>query len=554
MVADPWVLILTPLLLSTSAAADFAEHRVWAIVARKFAIAASLVLAWMVSVGGAVQLHLYRWMEVGDRHIDIGLFCDGQTAALLVLVAVSSTLSALIGGGQTRAGGAASLVAAGAGLVIIADGNLLALVGLELLLAATFLHAAQSSPTAGAARRVLFYARLAALAFVGTLVFVDTLVVSWLVLLTAAVLVGAWPFHPWLEDLGESGTATGIRLAAALTGVCLLLRFAVPMPALAGVVLLALSCGVQTLSALASQDLFRVQMMTAAAQGSLVLAAVLVDPMVALLLLPLYGATQISSAVAQASIAEALPSVAKRFVDLGGLAPELPWPRGLALAAVFVCSLSAPALWAHTTLANIGFAEAGLPGAALVAILFVLPNLPLARLALLSFAGPVRHQTRSVTLAARLPHWVALTALSLAATIPAAVAWLAGPPTLNVAAAFAAGAGVVVVLAGLLLWRAGPGPTAAVESSLRSFAAHGFGVTRCLQACGVGLEVVGRFLWTALDGVLFGGIPGGMTLGVRAAGWLLARLHDGWSGWAVATALGTIAILLWSMQVGGTSW
>jgi hypothetical protein len=505
----------------------------------------------MISVGGAVQLHLYRWLEVGDLHIDIGLSCDGQTAALLVLVAVSCALSPWIAGAHTRAGGAASLAAAGAGLMIIAAGNLLALVGLELLLAAAFLYAAQSSPTAGAARRVLFYTRLGALAFVGTLVFADGMVVSWLVLFTASVLVGAWPFHPWLEDLGDSGTATGIRLAAAVAAVSLLLHFDGPMPAATGVALLALSCVVQIVAALASQDLFRAQMMTAGAQGSLTLAAALVDPMVALLLLPMYGATQISTVVAQVGIAEALPSVPKRFVDLGGLAQVLPWPRGIALAAVLIGSLSAPALWAHAILANIGFAAAGLPGAALMTMLFVLPNLPLTRLALVPFAGPVRHTTRSVTPAARLPHWVALTALSMAAVIPAALAWLAGPPMLTVAAAFAVGAGVVVVLAGLLLWRAGPGLTPVVESSLRSFAADGFALTRGLQACGRGLEATGRLLWTAVDGVLFGGVPGAMNLGVRATGWLLARLHDGWSGWAVATAVGTIAILLWSTQVGG---
>ena len=82
--------------------------------------------------------------------------------------------------------------------------------------------------------------------------------------------------HSWLEDLGEGGT--GIRLAAALTGVCLLLRFADGLPVAVAAVFI-LSSVLSVSAAMATQDLFRAQMLTAAAQGSLVLAAATVEPM-----------------------------------------------------------------------------------------------------------------------------------------------------------------------------------------------------------------------------------------------------------------------------------
>ena len=93
-----------------------------------------------------------------------------------------------------------------------------------------------------------------------------------------------------------------------------------------------------------------------------------------------------------------------------------------------------------------------------------------------------------------------------------------------------------------------------MESPLRMLMADGFGVSRILTACGGAAEATGRFVWTAIDGVLAGSVPVLLNLGVRAAGWLLARLHDGLSGWAVATVVGTVGILLWSLGARGSAW
>lgn len=542
---------VTPGLLLAAAAASLAGYRPWAYVARAAALGAALATAWLVRTGGPLTLHLSPWIEVGNLRIEVGVSGDGQTVALLALLALWAVIAPLVGDSPGRGVAAMDVAAAGAALTIVASGAWVSLVGCEVLLAGSFLYAARSAAASGA-RRVLFYTRLGALALAGTLVLADSAAAPWSALVTAAVLVGAWPFHPWLEDLGEGGAATGIRLVAAVTGVCLLLRFAGPLPEVVAAVFV-LSSVISVSAAMATQDLFRAQMLTAAAQGSLVLAAAMVEPMAALLLLATQGTSQVTHAVGLGRIAAALPSVPRRFADLGGLAAVLPWPRWLVMSGTLAACVSPPALWAHAALAGRGLSETGPPGAAVVALLFVLPCLPLARMALAPFAGPTRHTTTSSTSHVGGPRLAALAALLLAAWLPAGVAWTAVPPPSTSAAAFAAGAGVVVLLAGFLLWRAGPRGSGAVGSPLRTLAADGFGIARILTACGVAAEASGRFVWTAIDGVL-AGVPALLNLGVRAAGWLLARLHDGLSGWAVATVVGTVAILLWSLGVRGSGW
>lgn len=541
----------TPGLLLAATAASLAGYRSWAHAARAAALGASLATAWLVRSSSPLTLNLFSWIELGDLRIDAGVFGDGQTAALLVLLSLWAVIAPLVSGKpEGRVGAAMDLAAAGAALAIVADGAWLTLVGCEVLLAGAFLHAARSS-SASASRRVLFHTRLGTVALAGTLVFADSAAAPWSALLTAAVLVGAWPLHSWLEDLGEGGTS--IRLAAALTGVCLLLRFADGLPVAVAAVFI-LSSVLSVSAAMATQDLFRAQMLTAAAQGSLVLAAATVEPVAALLLLAAHGTTQVTHAVGLGRIAAALPTVPRRFTDLGGLAAALPWPRWLVLGGTLAACVSAPALWGHAALAGRGLAEAGPPGAAVVALLFVLPCLPLARMALAPFGGPTRHTTTSATPDVRGPRLAALAALVVAAWLPAGVAWMVTPTPPTTAAAFAAGAGVVIPLAGFLLWRKGPRGSGIMESPLRMLMADGFGVSRILTACAAAAEATGRFVWTAIDGVLAGGVPVLLNLGVRAAGWLLARLHDGLSGWAVATVVGTVGILLWSLGARGSAW
>ncbi|HJP32049.1 MAG TPA: hypothetical protein QGF95_16010 [Candidatus Latescibacteria bacterium] len=546
---------LTPALLLAAAVADLTGRRTGAHVARGIAAAAALATAWVVLDSGPLRLPLYHWLtltEPGERAVDAGLFCDGSAAALLVLLSLWTVAAPLVTGRQDgRTGAALDLAAVGGGIVIIADGALLSLAGTELLLAATFVHGACGSATTPAARRLLAATRLGGMALVGTLVFADAGAAPWLAMLAAAILVGAWPCHSWLEDLGDSGSATGIRLVAAVVGLCLFLRFAEPLPA-AVAVIFALSSMISVVSSLSTQDLFRAQVMTMAAQGSLVLAAATLVPMAALMLVAAYGAAQLAPAMALARIESALPAIPRRFTELGGLAAVLPWPRWLTLAGAIVACFSGPSLRAHAALAGHGMIEAGPPGAVLVVSLLVLPVLPLLRLALVPYSGPVRHTTTSTAADAAVSIRTTLAVLVLVALGSAAVGWSALPPPATLTVAIAAGAAAIAVLAGFLLWRNGPSGREAVPSPARSWADEGFGVSRVLTACGVALQATGRFCWTAIDSTLFGGVPGAVGLTLRATGWLLARLHDGRSGWAMAAAVGTIAILLWSTRTGGT--
>ena len=553
------LLPLAPALLLAAAAAQLTGRRRAAHVARAASLVATLGVAWTVAVDGPITRHLYRWIEVGQLQADLGFSCTPYAAVLLVLLALWALLAPFLSvAPKPRAAAALDLAAAGAALAAIAKGDLLALMGCEVLLAACFLYVtglttATIAARLVAARRLLFVTRLGGLALLASLVFVGTAAGVWLVLLTATVLVGAWPFHSWFEDLGQGGTATGIRLIAMLTGVGLCLRVGSTMPQMA-LAFLAFSTLLSVISALATQDLFRAQMLTVAAQGSLVLAAATVDPVAALLLTAVYGVSQVIHTTGLARITSAVPTVPHRLPELGGLATTLPWTRWLALSGALATTISLPALWASALLAGHGWATAGPVGAAIVALLWVLPCLPLARVSLAPFGGPVRHDMVPVTMAlaeeSRGPRWAAVAALFVVAGPGVGLAWLVAPPPLTPASAVAVGTVVLAALAGFLLWHSGPRRANPLESPVRSLAANGFGIARALSLGGTGIEAASRFLWTFVDDVLFAGLPGMLNLGVRAAGWGLARLHDGWSGWAVATAVGTAAILLWSMRGG----
>jgi hypothetical protein len=119
---------------------------------------------------------------------------------------------------------------------------------------------------------------------------------------------------------------------------------------------------------------------------------------------------------------------------------------------------------------------------------------------------------------------------------------------------FSAGAAALLCAIGPLLWRREPRNVTPADSSLRLLFADGLGISWVLIVTAIAIEASARFVWTAIDGVLLGGIPFLLNLATRMSGWLLARLHDGWSGWAVAVALGIASILLWSMQAGRGTW
>ena len=243
-----------------------------------------------------------------------------------------------------------------------------------------------------------------------------------------------------------------------------------------------------------------------------------------------------------------------RLPELGSLGVVLPWSRWLAVCGALGAVISLPALWAVALLADHAWSEAGPAGAVIVALLCAMPILPLARITLVPFAGSRRHDTTTAADEPLAPRRVALAAILLVAGPLAGLTWMVSTPPLTTATAAAAGAVGLLALVGFLLWRCGPRQTNPIASPIRNFAAHGLGIAHMLGVLGAGTEAIGRLLWTALDGGLFAGVPATLNLGVRAAGWLLARLHDGWSGWAVATATGTAVILLWSMWFGGGRW
>ena len=575
------LLALAPAVLFAAAAAAQQTARCAAAhVARSAALLAALAVAWLVAVDAPVAPPPYRWLDVGSLQFDVGLRVDGQAAALLVLLSLWMVLAPFLSGtssgksfGKTEpgSGGALDLGATGVALVVTAAGNVLALAGCEILLAACFLHAIGAPVTMVAARRLLFLTRFGGLALVASLIFVQTPAQPWLVLLTAAVLVGVWPFHPWFEDLGQGGTGTGFRLLAMLTGVSLCLRFAGGVSQTA-LVLLAVSCLLSIGAALATQDLFRAQIFTIAAQAGVVLAAALLQPLAALLLTSVYGASQVVHATSLNRITSALDSSSPQLADLGGLRAALPWSRWLALCGALTAAISLPALWAVALLANQGWDTAGPAGAAIVALLCALPCLPLARVTLVPFHGPGLESgpksepesgpksgpksgchTPTNAAESQAPHRAALVSVLVVAGPVVGLTWLVAPLPPMPAAIAAAASVLMASLTGFFLWRRGPRVAHSIQSPLREAASSGFGISSLLTGCATGIVAFCRLVWTALDGVLFAGVPGLLNLSVRASGWLLARLHDGWSGWAVATGIGTVVILLWSMRLGG-SW
>ena len=432
------LLPLAPALMLAAAAAQLAGRQLAAHLARAASLSVALGVAWTVAADGPISRHLYRWIDAGQLQLDIGFACSPYSAALLVLLALWVLLAPFLSvAPEPRAAAALDVAAVGAALVAIAKGDLLALMGCEVLLASCFLYVTGLPAATVAARRLLFVTRLGGLALVASLVFDGTAAGPWLVLVTAAVLVGAWPFHLWFEDLGQGGIATGIRLIAILTGVGLCLRVASTVPQ-AALAFLAFSTLLSVIAALATQDLFRTQILTVAAQGSLVLAAATVDPVAALLLTAVYGVSQVIHATGLARITSILPTVLPRLPELGGLAKTLPWTRWLALSGALATTISLPALWACALLAGHGWATAGPAGAAVVALFCSLPCLPLARVTLAPYGGPVRHMTiDSVTLGAGTtasaeespaPRRAAVAALFFIAGPAVALAWLVVPP------------------------------------------------------------------------------------------------------------------------------
>jgi hypothetical protein len=544
---------LPSILLLLAATADLRACRLWAHVARGTAMAAALASAWVVYTNGALTLHLYRWMQEEDLLLDAGFYCDGVRAALLVAVVFWVVVAPLVTSkSEGRSTTALDLAGAGAAVAVVAEGHLLRLGGAEMLLVVSFLYVARRAPTE-TARRLLFSTRLAGLLVVATLVLAATTAAAWVALLAALVLVGSWPFHTWLQDVGEGDAATGIRLASVATGVALLLSHAERLPTLA-LPALAVAAIVAVVGALATQELFRARMLVSSAQGSLVLAAAIVDPVAALLLFAVCGATQVTHAVGLGRIAAALPTVLQRFPDLGGLRTVLPGVFRTALAATLLAGLSPTSLWAHARMAEWGMTQAGQAGAAFVAVLFALPILPLARLSLMPFSGAVRHTTVSSQPEPVVPRWMNVVVLLFVAGPPAAIAWSVSGQPVSMPVIFSAGAAALLCAIGPLLWRREPRNVTPADSSLRLLFADGLGISWVLSVTAIAIEASARFVWTAIDGVLLGGIPFLLNLATRMSGWLLARLHDGWSGWAVAVALGIASILLWSMQAGRGTW
>lgn len=537
------VAFLIPAVLFVAALLHLVDNRVLAGACRAAALVAALALAWMLQGHDAQPVLLHNWIDVDGLRIDAVANLSWPVPWLLLLVALWDVTCYLLDSRARRVAAALDLAAAGSAVCLLSSGIWLSLVGCELLLVAAFLWTCASAPAA-AARKLLMHTRICSAALVGVVVFSDTAGAAWLALLAAAVLAGAWPFHSWLEDLGPGAAATGIRLLAAAAGVQILWRFAEPLPQAAVVMLLA-SVVVSTVGALAAQGLFRSHMLLVAAQGALLLALAATTPMATLLLLAVLGSSQVVYAASLAHVTAALPNLALRVCDLGGLAAALPWTRWLSLAAVLVAALSPSALWAAALLGDRGWLEAGPVGAAVVGLVMALPLLPLMRLALAPFTGPVIHTTSSVTSEPVVATRTIGVLLLLAAVVPAGLAASTRLPAATPAAAIGVAAMLLMVAVGYLLWRGGPRPVNQIEPPMRSIAAGGFGVPALMLAAGGVVQATGRWMWTAVDGVLFSGVPVIANLGVRAIGWVLAWLHDGWSGWALATAAGTAVILLW---------
>ena len=545
--------LAVPALLLTAAVAHVRASRALAHVARAGALAASLGLAWLSHVDGAHAQSLYQWLHMAGLRLDAGVALTGSTAAVVAAAVLWSAICPLLDDNSSPSTAAAmDLAAAGAVTCCLASGIWWSLAGCEVLLVAAYLYGCTVSNTASA-RRLLLHTRLCSAALVGALVFADTSAAMWLALLAAAILVGGWPFHTWLEDLGPGGPATGIRLLTTVVGVQILLRFATPLPVEALPVLLA-SGLLATIGALAAQDMLRSNLLLAAAHGALLLAAAGVSPQAALLLLTVLGASQVVQTNCLTRISASLPGVDARVTDLGGLAQALPWSRWLTQSGLLVVALSPSSLWAAALLAGYGWNQAGPVGAAVVGLFVALPVLPLVRLAVAPFSGPVRHATVSTSDGPVAARWAVVLVLAVVALGPAVVIGVTTPMPLSPAAGLGAGVAVVMLLVGYLLWHAGPRQVRLVEPGLRRVAAGGFGMPGLLRTAGAMVQATGQWLWTAVDGVLFSGLPGLLNLSVRAAGWALAWLHDGWSGWALATATGAAAILLWSLYGDAGSW
>lgn len=467
--------------------------------------------------------------------------CDAAVAGCLVILALWRLVSPWLAVDITPR--ALDVVAAGAALTALATSLPAALLGITLAVAGAY---ASRRLTCADAPSLRFAAILAvAPAAVALQPIVGAASAPWLAFVAAAVLLGAWPLHL----AAASGGVDGPRVGLAVAGVGLILPSpaAVPslLPAVAGgLLLVALAAALAAIDRRSSDDLGH------AARGAALAALAFLDPTSAVVLLALCAAVDLALAGPRRQIDGALPQ-ATTWHQVGGLATTLPAARRLAFAAAAVAAASPAALWVAARVATALPPVLAEPVRAILGGLVIgLLSLPVVRAGLTPFVGAAR-QTVADTPAGGGRGWLAAAGLALAAATPALALLSAALLPTTPSAAIGAGVALLPPLVGLLIWRRPADSGERPLSPLRALAAGAFGVERLLIALGRGIGAVTRFLWSAGDGLLAGGLPAAVGIGLRALGWLLARLHDGGLPWTAATAVGTGAILLWAWRGGG---
>lgn len=508
--------------------------RGWAHGLRSFAVVLSLWSGWSVWQGEPLSAGA-TWMA-SFRSV---LAVDSVGAGLLVLLTFWSLLAHLLMPARCRT---ADVAAAGACLVVIDGGLLLAVAGCGLLAGSAVLAAAIDGQSQ-VARRRLGLSILALQALIAA-VWLPTTVP---VLLVSAALLGVWPLTLWFEG-GRHGTAAAShRLPAAVAALALIGRHVdLPAQAIVGLALLTL---LSVASALLVRPAATSMRWLQSGKGTLLIAAALVDPTAAVWMLAAWGSAELVGAFVHERIERLVPE--HSLADTGGLAPILTGVYRLAVAATVLAFASPPILLAAWRLAPLAHSAAGPIAVVAVGCLLALPSLPMWRLTLVTFRGEPRQTTAPEDVSSQAPLWVLSVAVAAVGLAPVGAAVLLDQmPSLTEAFATAVAPLVLLPIGAVMLWWSPRPAQVRVPSRFTTATEQGLAVTRIADAIGGGLQTAARFAWTAIDGVLAGGIPSAVMFLLRLLSWLIARIHDRRSDWALATIIGTSLILLWSWRGG----